>query len=96
MHLVIRTLITFVCIAASTRSDEPVLWQAGVATERVTPDQPMWMAGYASRNRPSEGTALDLYVKALSLRDAEGQRMVFVTCDLISVPRPILPSWLLY
>ena len=49
----------------------------------------MWMAGYASRNKPSEGKVHDLFVKALAMEGADGTRMVFVTSDLISVPRPI-------
>jgi neutral ceramidase len=65
------------------------LWKAGIASEVVTPNRPMWMAGYASRNRPSEGATHDLFVKALALQSADGTRMVFVTSDLISVPRPI-------
>ena len=64
-------------------------WKAGVASEIVTPSRPMWMAGYASRNKPSEGKTHDLFVKALALQSADGTRMVFVTSDLISVPRPI-------
>ena len=65
------------------------LWKVGVASEAVTPSRPMWMAGYASRNRPSEGKTHELYVKALALQSADDTRMVFVTSDLISVPRPI-------
>ena len=64
-------------------------WKAGVATKVVTPGKPMWMAGYASRNKPSEGKVHDLFVKALALEDGQKRRLVIVTSDLISVPRPI-------
>lgn len=64
-------------------------WKAGVASAVITPDKPMWMAGYASRTNVSQGTALDLYAKALALEDARGARLVIVTLDLISVPRPL-------
>ena len=43
------------------------------------------MGGYASRNKPSEGTDLDLRAKALALQDASGARVVFVTLDLLVV-----------
>ena len=33
----------------------------------ITPEKPMWMAGYAARNKPSEGKAQDLFAKALVL-----------------------------
>ena len=80
--------LTFL-LTTSVMAQEDALWEAGVATEVVTPDVPMWMAGYASRDKPSEGTTHDLFVKALALKSADGTRMVFVTSDLISVPRPI-------
>lgn len=60
-------------------------WRAGVATVTITPEGPMWMAGYGNRNKPSEGVVHDLYVKALALRDPEGNRAVFVTADLIGL-----------
>ena len=64
-------------------------WQAGVARAVITPDGPYWMGGYASRNRPSEGTAQDLHAKALAIQDADGHRMVIVTLDLLVVTRKI-------
>ncbi|MDP6555260.1 MAG: hypothetical protein QGF59_13380 [Pirellulaceae bacterium] len=68
-------------------------WKAGVASAVITPEQPMWMAGYASRRKPSDGKIHDLYAKAVVLEDAVGTRQVIVTLDLISVPRP-LRNWL--
>ncbi len=60
-------------------------WQAGVAQTKITPEGAYWMGGYASRNKPSEGTDLDLRAKALALQDASGVRVVFVTLDLLVV-----------
>jgi len=62
-------------------------WKAGVATVAITPEQPMWMAGYAARTKPSEGKIHDLNAKALALEDARGTRFVIVTMDLIGFPR---------
>lgn len=62
-------------------------WKAGVAQAKVTPTGPMLMAGYASRDKPSEGVAQDLFAKALALEDAGGGRLVVVTMDLIGIPR---------
>jgi len=80
--------IALFCHSTLVAQDD-LTWQAGVASARVTPEDPMWMAGYASRNKPSEGTLQDLFVKALALQDDDGKRLVIITCDLISVPRPI-------
>jgi neutral ceramidase len=62
-------------------------WKAGVTTVKITPSESMWMAGYGARKKPSEGVASDLFCKALALEDEAGQRFVFVTCDLIGIPR---------
>jgi len=64
-------------------------WQVGVAKVIVTPRQSMWMAGYASRQKPSEGVLSDLYAKALAFQDEAGTRAVIVTTDLISIPRAL-------
>jgi len=66
-------------------SSPPLDWKAGVATAKITPDTLMWMAGYAARKQPAEGTLQELYAKALTLEDEAGQRVVIVTLDLIGV-----------
>lgn len=63
-------------------------WKAGIASMVITPDQPMWMAGYAARIKPSEGKVHDLNAKVLALEDAQGTRLVIVTFDLLGIPRP--------
>jgi hypothetical protein len=64
-------------------------WKAGAASVAITPEKALWMAGYASRNRPAEGKETDLYAKALAVEDARGTRLVIVTLDLIGVPRTL-------
>jgi hypothetical protein len=64
-------------------------WKAGIATTVITPEQSMWMAGYAARTKPSEGKVHDLYAKALALEDGRGTRLVLVTADLIGFPREL-------
>lgn len=64
-------------------------WKAGVATVSVTPNQSMWMAGYSSRTKPSEGVLSELHAKALAIEDTAGTRAVIVTSDLISIPREL-------
>ena len=68
-------------------------WKAGVARVVITPEGSMWMAGYAGRDKPSEGKIHDLNAKALAVEDAEGNRLVIVTLDLIGVPR-VMREWL--
>jgi hypothetical protein len=62
-------------------------FKAGVATAVITPDGPMWMAGYASRNKPAEDKVHDLHLKALAIEDPDGGKLVLLTSDLIGLPR---------
>ena len=64
-------------------------FKAGVATKVITPEKPMWMAGYASRSKPAEGKLHELYAKAVCLEDSAGKRLVLVTTDLIGIPRQL-------
>jgi len=68
-------------------------WKAGLASTVITPEQPMWMAGYAARTKPSEGKVHDLRAKALALEDAQGARVVIVTVDLLGISRT-MRDWL--
>lgn len=65
------------------------LWKAGCARTIITPKEPMWMAGFAARTAPSEGTLADLWAKALTLEDAEGNRAVLVTADILGFPKDL-------
>jgi neutral ceramidase len=58
-------------------------WKAGLAEINITPEEPVALAGYASRTQPFERVEADIYVKALALEDAEGHRAVLVTSDLV-------------
>ncbi len=61
-------------------------WKAGVGVADITPAQPLWMAGYASRNHAAEGTLQPLHVKALALEDGAGTRGLLLTSDLLGFP----------
>jgi hypothetical protein len=64
-------------------------WKVGLARVKITPSQPLFMEGYASRNRPFDQVESDLYAKAMVLEDREGHRAVLVTTDLIGIPAAI-------
>ncbi|HMF12393.1 MAG TPA: neutral/alkaline non-lysosomal ceramidase N-terminal domain-containing protein, partial [Gemmataceae bacterium] len=65
-------------------ADDPD-WKVGQAHVKITPEHPLFMAGYASRNRPFEKVTTDLYAKALALEDRNGHVAVLVTTDLIGL-----------
>lgn len=93
-HLSALAALTLSLITAAPilRAAEGFAWKAGVARANVTPDKPIWMAGYAARNKPAEGKDQDLFAKALALEDDAGSKLVIITLDLISVPRPMRDS----
>ncbi len=64
-------------------------WRTGVARCEITPDEPLWLAGYASRTRPAEGTLHSLWAKVLALETPEGERAVIITSDLLGLPATI-------
>ena len=64
-------------------------WQAGVARMVITPEQSMWLAGYAARDHQSEGTQHDLWAKALAIEDAYGKQAVLITTDLLGFPKAL-------
>ncbi len=61
-------------------------WKAGVGAVDITPADPVWMAGYASRDHAAEGTLYPLHLKALALEDGAGTRGLLLTSDLLGFP----------
>jgi hypothetical protein len=62
-------------------------WRAGTARENITPPAGLWMTGYASRDKPAEGTAQELWAKALAFADPAGNRGVLITLDQCGISR---------
>lgn len=87
-----RTLLaitTLFFVSTTTFAADVPAYKAGVAVKVITPNEPMWMAGYAARNKPAEGKTHDLHAKALCLEDSTGTRLILVTTDLIGIPRTL-------
>ncbi len=68
---------------AAVQADE---WKAGTARAVITPDQPVWLAGYGSRRVP-EDKLHDLWMKALALQAGDSDPVVLITSDFQGVPR---------
>lgn len=88
--LVILTRIVTVaalCFLLNPTVSAQETWKAGVAKANITPPQPMWMSGYASRSKPAEGKSHDLWAKAVVLEDPSGKRVILVTMDLVGIDR---------
>ena len=70
-------------------NDSSGVWKAGVARAVITPNEYMWMAGYAARDKPADGMLHDLWAKALALEDAHGNRSLLITTDIIGFDRDL-------
>lgn len=64
-------------------------FKAGVGRVVITPQKAIYLSGYASRTRPSDGVIHDLWAKSLALEDSKGGRVVLVTMDIIGMPRNV-------
>lgn len=62
-------------------------WKAGVAKADITPEKPMWMSGYGSRDHRAEGTRTQLWGKVLIVEDSAGRRIAAITLDLVGIDR---------
>ncbi|MFO0879600.1 MAG: hypothetical protein U0840_19825 [Gemmataceae bacterium] len=84
-YLVLVLLVGVVSMTPA--AEKPATWKAGLARARITPREPMWLAGYGGRTRPAEGTLHDIWIKAMALEDATGHRLVLLTSDLCGLPK---------
>ncbi|MCE5238951.1 hypothetical protein LLH23_10715 [bacterium] len=66
-------------------------WQVGLARRVLTPQTPVWLAGYGTKRAP-EGKLHDLWVKVLALQDPSGKRVVMATTDHMGMSRTIYDS----
>ncbi len=89
----LRLTVLVALLVVQDRSGSPIQaasnvasgWEAGLARATITPEGPIWMSGYASRTRPSEGVRHDLWAKALVIQDPGGEKAVLVTLDLVGI-----------
>ena len=75
-----RTILSLLLVAVALSGASG--WRAGVSKVNITPGEPIWLSGFAGRNRPSEGVLQPIWVKALALEDETGALSVIVTSDL--------------
>ncbi len=87
-HGIVCFVSLIVCSTNALLGQE-LLWKAAAAKAVITPEVKLWMAGYAARKGPAEGKLQDLFAKTLILEDAQGVRFVWITMDLIGVPRSL-------
>src|SRR5687768_18567097 len=88
----LRVVGCLVLLAAASNIAVADDWKVGIATVKITPAEPVQMSGYASRTRPFAGVNDDLYAKALVLEDAQGNRGLIISTDLIGFKASLAQS----
>lgn len=82
-------LAAAICISVLTTNSPAQDWCVGAASVVITPEKPMWMAGYAARTKPATGKLTELWAKALWLRDVAGKQAVLITLDVVGIDRAL-------
>ena len=79
----------FLILLLCSHTPAEAAWKAGAAKINITPDEYILMAGYGGRDDPASGKVTDLWAKALVLEDAQGERGVVITLDLVGIDRSL-------
>jgi len=59
----------------------PAPIEIGLAVRDITPEPPIWLAGYAARKRPADRVDHPLVAQALAIKNFTGERFVLVSLD---------------
>ena len=78
-------LLSLILVAMSSTTQAG--WKAAVSRADITPEQPLWMSGYAARDHAATGQQTPLWAKALVLEDEQGRRGVIISLDLCGIDR---------
>ncbi len=92
MRRSLRIVFIFLLLSATINAyagNKVANWKVGVAKVKITPDQNIWMAGYAARTHPSQGILHDLWAKALFLEDSLENTALLITADLLGFPKEV-------
>lgn len=79
----------FVCPSGIATAAEAE-WRIGLASVCITPEEPVWLYGYASKSRfcPFESVLDDIYARAMAIRGEDGEPLVLITADLCVLRQP--------
>src|SRR3954467_8402503 len=79
------------CASTATAAQDGSGYRAGTAKVKITPEEPGYLLAY-DRHQKAEGVESELWTRALALEDAEGQRAVLVSADILGFPPSLARS----
>jgi neutral ceramidase len=80
------TVFLFACLNIQAND-----MKVGIGRKVITPQNPIWLNGYASpeRSKPATGVAHDLWAKALVLEESASSKVIIVTTDILGLSHEI-------
>ncbi len=63
--------------------------RVGIAKTTITPDAPIYLTGYAGREKPATGVLHELWAKALVIEESEKNKVFIVTTDLLGLSHEV-------
>ncbi len=74
----------------ATADCEETEWRIGLAGVCITPEEPVWLHGYAVKNRfqPFDGVLDDVYAGAMAIQSEGGEPAVLIAADLCVLREP--------
>ncbi len=84
-----QCLLLALCVLSARNLSAETGIKVGVGTVEITPKKNLWLAGYAARTKPSDGTIHPLMAKALVIEDKSGAETILLTTDLLGLPAEV-------
>lgn len=82
---VFSILLFSLCITSNAEN-----FKVGIARKVITPKEfPVWLSGYASRQKPATGVCNDLWAKSLVIQDSNGKNIIIITVDIMGLTHEI-------
>ena len=64
-------------------------FEVGISQVDITPDEPIFLSGYAARTNVSEGIAQPIFTKAIAIRQSAGEPALMLTVDNCGLSKAI-------
>ena len=92
-RLIVKPLMLFMLTIAGFQLNgfgtAPKPLNVGLAKVVITPEIPVRLTGYSSRDFPFEGVQHELWAKAMAFGDAKKGYRIIITVDLLGIPHKV-------
>lgn len=86
---ILMILLFINCIFGNNLQVSGATIRVGIAKIKITPDAPIYLTGYAGREKPATGVLQELWAKALVIEENEKNKIFIVTTDLLGLSHEV-------